>query len=133
MKVLTYITYVLYSSYKLNLNIKKKKLPLLKFNEVRMSKKRDWTPAKIKYELAKQGLTLYAVSLNAGLHKRACSNAAQDPHVKGELAISEALGIHPSIIWPSRYTKDGERLKPQPSRNYNWYKPKSNIQKEVVV
>ncbi len=95
-----------------------------------MSKKRDWSPAKIKYELAKKGLTLYAVSLNAGLHKRACSNAAQDPHVKGELAISEALGVCASVIWPSRYSLDGKRLKPQPSSNYNWYRQKSNIQKE---
>ncbi len=41
-------------SYKLVLNIKKKKLQLLLINEVFMRKKRDWSPAKIKYELAKK-------------------------------------------------------------------------------
>ncbi|WP_416822092.1 helix-turn-helix domain-containing protein, partial [Cronobacter sakazakii] len=29
------------------------------------------------------------------------------PWPKGEYLIAEALDVHPSIIWPSRYFKDG--------------------------
>lgn len=94
-----------------------------------MSKKKDWPAAKIKYELAKKGLTLYATSINAGLAKRTCSYAIANPHNNGELAISEALSIPPDIIWPSRYNDDGERLEPQPICNYNYSRKKRNVQK----
>lgn len=98
-----------------------------------MSKKCDWSAAKIKYELAKKGLTLYATSIHAGLNKRNCSNAIASPHKKGELAISEALGVAPHIIWPSRYNDDGTRLEPQPNCNYTYTKKKRNVQKGVAA
>lgn len=96
-----------------------------------MSKKNDWSAAKIKYEVAKKGKTLYAVSLDAGLDKRNCSNAIAQPHKKGEAALSDFLGVSPHIIWPSRYNSDGSRLKTQPSTNYNYTKKKSNINKKA--
>ncbi len=98
-----------------------------------MSKKRDWSAAKIKYELAKRGLTLYAASTQAGFSKRTCSLAIAEPHPKGELAVAKALGVAPHIIWPSRYNDDGVRLKPQPNTNYRERLKKSNVQKEVVA
>ncbi len=98
-----------------------------------MSKKKDWSAAKIKYELANKGLTLYAASLNAGLAKRTCSYAIARPHNNGELAISKALGVAPHIIWPSRYNDDGTRLEPQPNCNYTYTKKKRNVQKGVAA
>lgn len=99
-----------------------------------MSKKRDWSAAKIKYELAKKELTLYAVSRNAGLHKRACSLALAEPHINGEIAIAKALGVPPCNIWPSRYDDEsGERLEPQPASNYKERNKKSNVQKGVAA
>ncbi|RJT40761.1 hypothetical protein D6C13_18480 [Rahnella woolbedingensis] len=47
-------------------------------------------------------------------HKKAggstLSNALSRPWPKGELLIASALGIHPSLIWPSRYF-DAKTLK----------------------
>lgn len=96
-----------------------------------MGKKCDWSAAKIKYELDKMGLTLYALSLDAGFADlRTCSYAIAKPHKKGELVISKALGVAPHIIWPSRYNDNGIRLKPQPSYNYKDRNKKSNINKK---
>ncbi len=93
-------------------------------------KKRDWSAAKIKYEVAKRGLTLYAASRAAGFDERACSRAIAEPNPKGEAATAKALGVAPHIIWPSRYNDDGVRLKPQPNTNYREGNKKSNIYKK---
>ncbi len=98
-----------------------------------MNKKRDWTAAKIKYEIAKRGLTLYAVSQAAGLNKRACSQAIAEPHSRGEFAIGKALDVAPCIIWPSRYHDDGSRLDPQPNFNYRERNKKSNINQKSKI
>lgn len=98
-----------------------------------MGKKQDWSAAKIKYELANKGFTLYAASRKAGLAKRACSWAIAEPHPKGEFAIAKALGVAPCIIWPSRYDDKGQRLKPQPASNYKERNKKSNVQKGVAA
>jgi Ner family transcriptional regulator len=50
----------------------------------------------------------------------ACSATAacRRPHRRAEIAIAKALGIRPEHIWPSRYSKNGHRLSPQPRENY---------------
>ncbi len=66
-------------------------------------RKEDWHPADIIASLRKQGTTLAAVSRNAGLSPSTLSNALARPWPKGEWLIADALKIHPSEIWPSRY------------------------------
>ena len=63
----------------------------------------DWHQADIIAALRKKGTTLAAVSRSAGLSSSSLSNALTRPWPKGELLIANALGLHPSIIWPSRY------------------------------
>jgi len=63
----------------------------------------DWHQADIIAALRKKGTTLAAVSRSAGLSSSTLSNALSRPWPKGELLIASALGLHPSIIWPSRY------------------------------
>jgi Ner family transcriptional regulator len=62
------------------------------------SRNPDWHPADIIAALRKQGTTLAAVSRKAGLSSSTLANALTRPWPKGE-----AIGIHPSEIWPSRY------------------------------
>ncbi|ATO31603.1 MULTISPECIES: helix-turn-helix domain-containing protein [Dickeya] len=67
------------------------------------SRKNDWHPADIIAALRKKGTTLAAVSRAAGLSSSTLANALSRPWPKGEWLIADALGIHPSEIWPSRY------------------------------
>lgn len=66
-------------------------------------KREDWHHADIIAALRKRGTTLAAVSRAAGLSSSTLANALSRPWPKGEWIIAETLGIHPSIIWPSRY------------------------------
>ncbi|MFU2319151.1 helix-turn-helix domain-containing protein [Rahnella sp. PCH160] len=63
----------------------------------------DWHQADIIAALRKKGTTLAAVSRAAGLSSSTLSNALSRPWPKGEILIGQALGIPPSVIWPSRY------------------------------
>ncbi|MEH2920511.1 helix-turn-helix domain-containing protein [Samsonia erythrinae] len=66
-------------------------------------RKHDWHPADIIAALRKKNTTLAAVSRAAGLSSSTLANALSRPWPKGEWLIADALGIHPSEIWPSRY------------------------------
>ena len=65
--------------------------------------KNDWHSADIIAVLRKKGTSLAAVSRNAGLSSSTLANALSRPWPKGELLIAQAIDIHPSEIWPSRY------------------------------
>ncbi|EOE6853860.1 helix-turn-helix domain-containing protein [Cronobacter sakazakii] len=67
----------------------------------------DWHPADIIAALRKKGTSLAALSRASGLSSSTLANALTRPWPKGEYLIAEALGVHPSAIWPSRYFKDG--------------------------
>lgn len=66
-------------------------------------KKQDWHPADIIAALRKKGTTMAALSRQAGLSSSTLSNALIRPWPRGEWLIAEALSVHPSEIWPSRY------------------------------
>ncbi|MFK3660857.1 helix-turn-helix domain-containing protein [Scandinavium sp. NPDC088450] len=73
----------------------------------------DWHQADIIACLRKKGTSLAALSRASGLSSSTLANALTRPWPKGEYLIAEALGVHPSVIWPSRYFRDGvlvERL-----------------------
>ncbi|CAM4007628.1 helix-turn-helix domain-containing protein [Rahnella victoriana] len=63
----------------------------------------DWHQADIIAALRKRGTTLAAVSRSVGLSSSTLSNALSRSWPKGEKVIAQALDVHPSVIWPSRY------------------------------
>ncbi len=65
--------------------------------------KQDWHSADIIAALRKKGTSLAAVSRQAGLSSSTLANALSRPWPKGELLIAQAINVHPSEIWPSRY------------------------------
>lgn len=67
----------------------------------------DWHKADIIAGLHKKGTSLAALSRSVGLSSPTLANALLRPWPKGEYLIAEALGVHPSVIWPSRYYQDG--------------------------
>lgn len=68
-----------------------------------------WHNADIIAGLRKKSTSLAALSRAAGLSSSTLANALVRPWPKGEFLIAEALGVHPSDIWPERYfNKDGK-------------------------
>ncbi len=65
----------------------------------------------IRAALAKQGLTLTAASLAAGLPEYACRHALINKNRSGEEAIAAALGLPVEKIWPSRFPRPRRFLK----------------------
>lgn len=66
-------------------------------------KQQDWHSADIIAALHKKQITLSGLSRKAGLSSSTLSNALSRPWPKGEWLIADAIGVHPSVIWPSRY------------------------------
>lgn len=64
---------------------------------------KDWSKSKVLFELREKGTTLTALSRQEGLASRTLNNAFYRSYPKAEKIISEALGVHPKDIWPSRY------------------------------
>ncbi|MCA6222975.1 helix-turn-helix domain-containing protein [Photorhabdus antumapuensis] len=77
-----------------------------------ISTQNDWHPADIIAELRKRGTTLAALSRESGLSSSTLSNTLARRWSKGEKIIADKLGIHPSVIWPSRYfDENGDPIK----------------------
>lgn len=73
----------------------------------------DWHPAKVKMELHMRGITLSGLAEAHGLTSSSTLSAALTrSYPANEKRIADAIGVHPKIIWPSRYNEDGTR-KPQ--------------------
>ncbi|HFP3635322.1 TPA: helix-turn-helix domain-containing protein [Escherichia coli] len=70
----------------------------------------DWHPADIIAGLRKKGMSLAALSRQAGLASATLANALSRSWPRGEKIIADALEISPEVIWPSRYFDDkGDR------------------------
>jgi len=83
--------------------------------------------------LSIKGWTYAQIEREYDLPETVVRKATVYPHAAGEKAIAEVLGKRPEQIWPSRYTEDGVRLKPQPSANYKEFYPRRKAQKTDAV
>lgn len=73
----------------------------------------DWHPARVKMELHMRGITLRGLAEAHGIKDSSSFSAALVRSLPAnEKRIADALGVHPKVIWPSRYNEDGSR-KPQ--------------------
>ncbi|MBV1702588.1 MAG: helix-turn-helix domain-containing protein [Hyphomicrobiales bacterium] len=66
-----------------------------------------WHPADIMSAIKKKGATLSSLAIAAGVQKQVVSTAMYRPYARGERIIADFLGIHPSVIWPDRYSLAG--------------------------
>lgn len=69
----------------------------------------DWHPADIVAALHKRGLTLREVARQHGVTHETVIAALRNRRAPSEKRIADALGIHPMVIWPTRYEPDGSR------------------------
>ncbi|MDP3333972.1 MAG: helix-turn-helix transcriptional regulator [Methylotenera sp.] len=70
----------------------------------------DWHPADIKAALNKKGFTLMGLAKAHGLAESSSMSATFTRSLPlNEERIADAIGVHPMVIWPSRYNTDGTR------------------------
>jgi Ner family transcriptional regulator len=67
----------------------------------------DWHKADIKAALEKAGWSLRSLARHHDLVHGSVSIALYKPYPKAEKRIADAIGKHPSEIWPTRYNPDG--------------------------
>lgn len=72
----------------------------------------------IRSRLLIAGWTCRQIDLAYRLKRGSASITLLQAHEAGEQAIAEVLRVDPASLWPERYDEDGERLSPQPERNY---------------
>lgn len=79
-------------------------------NVSKKASREDWHPADILAALHKAGWTLRGLAHSHGLTNSSTMSAAMvRSYPANEKRIADALGVHPMVIWPSRYFKDGSR------------------------
>lgn len=70
----------------------------------------DWHPADVVAALHKAGWTLASLAEYHGLKSGGTlSKSLRMSFPVAEQRIADALGVHPKVIWPSRYHNTGER------------------------
>lgn len=69
---------------------------------------KDWDSADVKYALHKKGITLKGIADAYGLTSSSTlSSVFTRSYPLNEKRIADAIGVHPMVIWPSRYNADG--------------------------
>lgn len=71
----------------------------------------DWLPKEILAAVRSKNITLRQLAMKNGLPEKACQQALHRPYEQPERLIASTLGVHPMVLWPSRYHADGERKK----------------------
>lgn len=68
----------------------------------------DWHQADIIAALHKNGITLAGIARAYGLtNSTTLSHTFLRSYPLNEKRIADAVGVHPMVIWPSRYNADG--------------------------
>lgn len=77
-------------------------------NPVKIPVGKDWDSADVKYALHKKGITLASIAEVYGLTSSSTlSSVFTRSYPLNEKRIADAIGVHPMVIWPSRYNADG--------------------------
>ena len=85
-----------------------------------MSAQKGMHPELIKAQIRMRGKTLTQLALENKLSPTAVAAALRKPMLSGEKAIASFLGLPPYLIWPDRWTQDGQRVRPRYRYKYNF-------------
>jgi lambda repressor-like predicted transcriptional regulator len=73
----------------------------------------DWDSADVKHALHKKRITLASIAEAYSLTSSSTlSSVFTRSYPLNEKRIADAIGVHPMVIWPSRYNADGS-VKPR--------------------
>ncbi|WP_131669801.1 helix-turn-helix domain-containing protein [Psychrobacter pygoscelis] len=78
----------------------------------------SWHPEDIKAAVRKTGVTLAELCRAAGIASNSASKALIEPSTKGEVVIAEHLNIPVQLLFPTRWTTDGKRVRPRYADKY---------------
>lgn len=90
----------------------------------------DWHPEDIKAAIRKRGMTLHALSRQAGCEASAARKALLRPSPRLQAVIGRLLGVHPMVIWPSRYDETGAPRRRGPVRDQTSTPPKPGTHRQ---
>ena len=68
----------------------------------------DWHPADIKAALAKKGYTFARIARELGQFPTAPNQVLRQRLFRIEQTIARILEVPAQVIWPTRYTRDGQ-------------------------
>ena len=85
----------------------------------------------IRARIRMAGWSCLEIDRRFGLKRGSSTTAIQRAHELGEQAIASVLGVEPASLWPERYDEDGNRLSPQPMRNYR--QPPTHTQRRKAL
>lgn len=74
---------------------------------------KDWHSADIKAALAKAGWSMRQLGIENSVTGETIRRALRTPYPKSERIIADAIGVDPTVIWPSRYNADGSSNRPR--------------------
>lgn len=77
-----------------------------------MSRKRDWPWWKVKGLLESRGKTLKDVAVENGFSRWAAIKVKRIPIPRLQALIAVALDRRPQDIWPTRYDRRGQPVRP---------------------
>jgi lambda repressor-like predicted transcriptional regulator len=80
----------------------------------RGNQNREWDRFDIIAAVRKSGTTLAGVGRAVGLSRKSMSWALIRPHTRANLAIAEAIGQPPHVLWPQWFDASGERIASKP-------------------
>ncbi len=94
----------------------------------------DWSRGKIRYHLEQEGHRDFTtLERKLKIREGTISDACRWPNLQGEEVIAKAIDKPAHMIWPSRYDKEGVRLKPQPISAYRAKRIVGHGQKGVAA
>ncbi len=70
----------------------------------------DWHKADIKAALEKSGWSFRSLAKHHDVTHGALVQALRSPYPASERRIAEAIGVHPMVMWPTRYNQDGQPI-----------------------
>ena len=70
-------------------------------------------PEMIRARIKMRGKTLAALAKDYGLQPKVVGKALVSPSLSGEKAIADFLDMPLHKLWPKRWTKDGQRIRPR--------------------
>lgn len=71
---------------------------------------KDWHKADIKAALEKRGWSFRSLASYLEVSHAALTSALVKPYPASERRIANVIGVHPRVIWPSRYDGDGNPI-----------------------
>lgn len=79
----------------------------------------DWHPADIVAALKKSGWSLRKLSETNGYNPGSLARSLRHPWPQAERVIAQAIGVHPAVIWPTRYNAQGtsNRIRGRPKKD----------------